>query len=36
VLAAAILAGDDKALSARLEAWRKKQTDAVSENVDDQ
>jgi len=36
VLAAAILAGDDKALSARLEAWRKKQTDAVSENVEDQ
>ena len=36
VLAASILAGDDKALSQRLEAWRKKQTDAVSESVEDQ
>lgn len=36
VLAAAILAGDDTALSQRLEAWRKKQTDAVPESVEDQ
>jgi 5-(carboxyamino)imidazole ribonucleotide mutase len=35
VLAASILAGDDKALSARLEAWRKKQTDSVAESVED-
>ena len=35
ILAASILAGDDKALSQRLEAWRKKQTDAVAESVED-
>jgi 5-(carboxyamino)imidazole ribonucleotide mutase len=35
VLAASILAGDDKALSQRLEVWRKKQTDAVAESVED-
>ncbi len=36
VLAAAILAGDDRALSLRLEAWRKQQTDSVPESVEDQ
>jgi len=35
VLAASILAGGDAALSARLEAWRKKQTDSVAESVED-
>jgi 5-(carboxyamino)imidazole ribonucleotide mutase len=35
VLAASILAGDDKALSARLEAWREKQTGSVAESVED-
>ena len=32
LLAAAILATSDKALAARLDAWRKAQTDAVAEN----
>ena len=31
LLAAAMLAGDDEALAARLGAWRKSQTDAVKE-----
>jgi 5-(carboxyamino)imidazole ribonucleotide mutase len=35
VLAASILANGDAALAQRLEAWRKKQTDAVSESVED-
>jgi 5-(carboxyamino)imidazole ribonucleotide mutase len=35
VLAASILAGDDKALAQRLDTWRRLQTDAVSESVED-
>lgn len=35
LLAASILAGDDKALAARLEAWRKTQTDATPTSVED-
>ena len=35
LLAAQILALQDPALSARLEAWRQAQTDAVSETVED-
>jgi 5-(carboxyamino)imidazole ribonucleotide mutase len=35
VLAASMLAVSDKGLSERLEAWRKKQTDAVAESVED-
>jgi 5-(carboxyamino)imidazole ribonucleotide mutase len=35
VLAASILAGSDSALQQRLDAWRKAQTDAVSESVED-
>jgi len=35
LLAAAILAGGDAALAARLEAWRKAQTDAVPDSVED-
>jgi 5-(carboxyamino)imidazole ribonucleotide mutase len=35
VLAASILATSDKALAERLAAWRKKQTDAVAETVED-
>jgi 5-(carboxyamino)imidazole ribonucleotide mutase len=31
LLAAAILAGSDEALAGRLDAWRKRQTDSVSE-----
>ena len=36
VLAASILSGDDKALAQRLETWRRLQTDAVSESVEDE
>ncbi len=35
LLAAAILAAGDDKLAARLDAWRKKQTDAVAESVED-
>jgi 5-(carboxyamino)imidazole ribonucleotide mutase len=35
VLAASILSGDDKALAQRLDTWRRLQTDAVSESVED-
>jgi 5-(carboxyamino)imidazole ribonucleotide mutase len=35
LLAAAILAGSDAALAGRLEAWRKAQTDAVPDSVED-
>ena len=35
LLAAAMLAMTDAALAARLDAWRAKQTDAVSETVED-
>jgi 5-(carboxyamino)imidazole ribonucleotide mutase len=35
VLAASILSGDDKALAQRLDTWRRLQTDAVSEAVED-
>ena len=35
LLAASILAGDDKALAARLDAWRKAQTDKTPESVED-
>ena len=35
LLAASILAGDDKALAARLEIWRKAQTDATPTSVED-
>jgi 5-(carboxyamino)imidazole ribonucleotide mutase len=35
LLAASILAGDDKALAARLEAWRNAQTDKTPESVED-
>jgi 5-(carboxyamino)imidazole ribonucleotide mutase len=35
LLAAAILAGSDAALAGRLEAWRKVQTDAVPDSVED-
>jgi 5-(carboxyamino)imidazole ribonucleotide mutase len=35
LLAAAILAGGDSALTARLDAWRKAQTDAVPDSVED-
>jgi 5-(carboxyamino)imidazole ribonucleotide mutase len=35
ILAAAILAGSDAALLKRLDAWRKAQTDAVAETVED-
>ena len=35
LLAASILAGEDKALAARLEAWRKAQTDKTPESVED-
>jgi 5-(carboxyamino)imidazole ribonucleotide mutase len=35
VLAASILSGDDKALALRLDTWRRLQTDAVSESVED-
>ena len=35
VLAASILAGEDPELLKRLDAWRKKQTDSVSESVED-
>jgi 5-(carboxyamino)imidazole ribonucleotide mutase len=35
LLAAAILAGSDAALASRLEAWRKAQTDAVPDSVED-
>jgi 5-(carboxyamino)imidazole ribonucleotide mutase len=35
LLAASILAGEDKALAARLDAWRKAQTDKTPESVED-
>jgi len=35
LFAAAILAGDDKALAGRLDAWRKAQTDKTPESVED-
>lgn len=35
ILAASILAGGDAALLKRLDAWRKAQTDAVAETVED-
>jgi 5-(carboxyamino)imidazole ribonucleotide mutase len=35
ILAASILSGDDKALAQRLDTWRRLQTDAVSEAVED-
>jgi 5-(carboxyamino)imidazole ribonucleotide mutase len=35
ILAASILAGSDAALLKRLDAWRKAQTDAVAETVED-
>jgi 5-(carboxyamino)imidazole ribonucleotide mutase len=35
LLAASILAGDDKALAGRLDAWRKAQTDKTPESVED-
>ena len=35
LLAASILAGEDKALATRLEAWRKAQTDKTPESVED-
>lgn len=35
ILAASILAGSDEALLKRLDAWRKAQTDAVAETVED-
>lgn len=35
ILAASILAGSDAALLKRLDAWRKAQTDSVSETVED-
>jgi 5-(carboxyamino)imidazole ribonucleotide mutase len=35
LLAASILAGEDKALATRLEAWRKAQTDETPESVED-
>ncbi|HEV7693427.1 MAG TPA: 5-(carboxyamino)imidazole ribonucleotide mutase [Hyphomonadaceae bacterium] len=35
VLAASILSGDDKALAQRLDTWRRLQTDAVAESVED-
>jgi 5-(carboxyamino)imidazole ribonucleotide mutase len=35
LLAAAILAGEDNELARRLEAWRKAQTDATPETVED-
>ena len=35
LLAASILAGEDKALASRLEAWRKAQTDKTPESVED-
>jgi 5-(carboxyamino)imidazole ribonucleotide mutase len=35
LLAASILAGEDKALAARLEAWREAQTDKTPESVED-
>jgi 5-(carboxyamino)imidazole ribonucleotide mutase len=35
LLAASILAGEDKALAARLEAWRKALTDETPESVED-
>ncbi|MEG8219137.1 5-(carboxyamino)imidazole ribonucleotide mutase [Sphingomonas sp. HH69] len=35
LLAAAILATNDRALADRLDAWRTKQTDAVAETVED-
>jgi 5-(carboxyamino)imidazole ribonucleotide mutase len=35
LLAASILAGEDKALAARLEAWRNAQTDKTPESVED-
>jgi 5-(carboxyamino)imidazole ribonucleotide mutase len=35
VLAASILSGEDKALAQRLDTWRRLQTDAVSESVED-
>jgi 5-(carboxyamino)imidazole ribonucleotide mutase len=35
ILAASILSGEDKALAQRLDTWRRLQTDAVSEAVED-
>jgi 5-(carboxyamino)imidazole ribonucleotide mutase len=35
LFAASILAGEDKALAGRLEAWRKAQTDTTPESVED-
>jgi 5-(carboxyamino)imidazole ribonucleotide mutase len=35
ILAASILSGEDKALAQRLDTWRRLQTDAVSESVED-
>jgi 5-(carboxyamino)imidazole ribonucleotide mutase len=35
LLAASILAGEDKTLAGRLEAWRKAQTDRTPESVED-